>query len=283
MLLTLLVLAGASLFMQARTDTPAGSVRAVVFGDFGTGSAAQTEVARLVGELDALNPIDAVVWTGDNVYPDGDPALFHSMLTEPYRPVLDDAMLVATLGNHDTEAGHGAAQFRYLGHPSLPAVRTVASGDVDVAFFVLDSNAPLLPQGQWLATALEESEAEYRIVVLHHPPYTCSMHSGDRSVRTAIVPVLERHRVELVLSGHNHLYERFESPAGVSYIVSGGGGADLYPVAECTDTEGPAREIAQSVHHVVELEATAVRLSVRAVTTSGEVFDRFEVRSATRP
>jgi len=111
-----------------------------------------------------------------------------------------------------------------------------------------------------------------RVVVFHQPAWSCSRHGSTPAVDARWTPVLERHRVTLVLSGHDHNHQRFTSVRGVTYIVTGGGGAPLYPVASGCRT--PPRAAAASRHHFTAVEATATGITVTAVGDDGGVLDR---------
>ncbi|HEY7678123.1 MAG TPA: hypothetical protein VIG69_13700, partial [Candidatus Methylomirabilis sp.] len=89
-------------------------------------------------------------------------------------------------------------------------------------------------------------------------------------------PLFERAGVAVVFSGHDHSYERtvpvrdFEPASpGVVYIVSGGGGADLYPVGR-----SPWTAHSRSIHHVVRANVRGCALDLQAVAADGAVFDR---------
>jgi hypothetical protein len=88
-----------------------------------------------------------------------------------------------------------------------------------------------------------------------------------------LVPILERHGVDLVLSGHEHHYERFAPRGGISYVVSGGGGGRLTKVAPSRDTLARAE-----VHHYLAVSVEEERLEVRAVDVEGRVFDQFNLK-----
>ncbi|HEY3241149.1 MAG TPA: hypothetical protein VGL92_16415, partial [Acidimicrobiia bacterium] len=79
----------------------------------------------------------------------------------------------------------------------------------------------------------------------------------------------------LVLNGHDHLYQRFASAAGVTYVVTGGGGRELYPhTAGCNPPELRASAVR---HHFTGVELFADRLVISAVGTDDSVFDRVEI------
>jgi acid phosphatase len=239
----------------------------VAFGDFG-GGAAQYAVAAAMGRWAAGHRVDALVTTGDNVYPTGEPSLYASELDAPYRSLRAGRPLWATLGNHDVGAGHGAAELSFLNLPSLPYEKTLPN----VQLLFLDANHPDAAQAAWLDAALERSGPPFRIVVFHQPAWSCGLHGSTPDVDSFWVPVIERHRTALVLNGHDHDYERFTSAAGVTYVVTGGGGQDTYTLIPCTGT--PTENARAQAHHFTGVEVSQHSLTLTAVGTDGAVIDR---------
>ncbi len=242
----------------------------VAFGDFGGGKA-QDEVAAAIERWVATSHrADALVTTGDNVYERGDPRQFRAQLDEPYRELRRTRPLWVTLGNHDVEGGHGAAQLGHLGLPPLPYAKRLPG----VELLFLDANRPDQSQGAWLDRQLGAPGPAFRVIVFHQPAYSCGTeHGSTRAVIRRWVPIIERHRVALVLNGHEHDYQRFTSAAGVTYVVTGGGGKGLYPVfRSCGGV--PARQAWAVRHHFVAVEVRRGSLSLTAVAEDGSVLDR---------
>ena len=249
---------------------PSGKVLAgfIAFGDFG-GGAAQRQVAAAMERWAGRHRVDALVTTGDNVYELGEPERFREQLDEPYRRLRRGRPMWVTLGNHDVAAGYGDEQLRYLGLPDLPYARKLEG--VGLAF--LDGNRPDGQQARWLEAWLRAPGPRFRVVVFHQPAYSCGFHGPTPAVHRWWVPLLERYRAALVLNGHDHHYERFRSPAGVTYVVTGGGGRELYPVhPACAVTA--ARQAVAVKHHFVGVEVRAGSLALTAVGADGQVIDR---------
>jgi Calcineurin-like phosphoesterase len=249
---------------------PPGGARSglVAFGDFG-GGPAQPAVARAMERWAASRRVDALVTTGDNVYQRGEPELFAAQLDEPYRELRRRRPLWATLGNHDVAAGHGATQLRHLGLPDLPYSRSLPG----LELLFLDANRVDAAQAAWLDARLAAPGPALRAVVFHHPAWSCSRHDAHRLVGELWVPVLERHRVALVLNGHDHNYQRFVSAGGVTYVVTGGGGRQLYPLDACA--AGSPRRVAAAVrHHFTAVEVGDRTLVVTAVADDGALLDQ---------
>jgi len=91
--------------------------------------------------------------------------------------------------------------------------------------------------------------------------------------------VFERHHVALVLNGHDHDYERFAGPAGVTYVVTGGGGQTLFPVLPLCAPRA-TRKASASRHHFTYIEIHEHSVRIEAVATDGTVFDDATIRNA---
>jgi calcineurin-like phosphoesterase family protein len=240
----------------------------VAFGDFGGGDA-QQEIAREMERWAAGHRVDALVTTGDNVYDSGEPERFRAQLDEPYRELRRGRPLWVTLGNHDVRAGYGAAQLRHLGLPDLPYAKELPG----VQLLFVDANRPDQAQADWLEARLSAPGPRFRVVVFHQPAWSCSNHDSDEDVDRFWVPVFERHRVALVLNGHDHNYQRFVSEQGVTYVVTGGGGKGLYRLDRCP--AGTPRRVAGVFrNHFTAVEVRARSLSLTAVAAGGFVLDR---------
>jgi hypothetical protein len=212
-------------------------IRIGVYGDVRGGHATHRAlVDAMLGE-----GLDVVAVTGDMVLQGSDEAdwqRFFAVTGEliaqvPYLP---------TMGNHDLGwdgAGpvHRSADVFGLppGPPGRPADAAWYSTDLaDVHLVFLDSNAYERPEQEaWLDADLAAARAAGVRAILaftHAGPYARGLHRGDKVARERYVPILARHRVDLLLAGHDHLYQRGEAD-GVRYVVSGGGGASLYKVS----------------------------------------------------
>jgi len=150
------------------------------------------------------------------------------------------------LGNHDLSGGKLALNNYFQRFPELKNNRYYAVRAANALLLVLDSSMAELsgPQGEWLVRKLDNIpfEVEFVFVLLHHPPYTSSsderMYGGGHSARSEeqeLGKMLEKRQQTtvarfVVLSGHVHNYERHVHN-GVTYFVSGGGGAHAYRIA----------------------------------------------------
>lgn len=147
------------------------------------------------------------------------------------------------LGNHDLHGKEAVALGNYFQRfPELKGSRYYSVQAANALILALDSLQDEVsgPQGEWLADRLDHVSAnvDFVFLLLHHPPYTSSSDSapgGGHSARaqeSALAKILEgraarAHYRIIVIAGHVHNYERFEH-TGVTYFVSGGGGARPY-------------------------------------------------------
>lgn len=244
-------------------DEPPALHLAVV-GDVGHGGPRVRATGAAVAAVDAAQPLDGLVLLGDNVYPSGDPSRLGDTVFGPFAGVLDHVSLWAVLGNHDVRRGHGPAQAAALGMPG----RWWARRRGDVLVIGLDSTVAGDPgQRAWLEATLASATERWRIVVLHHPPFSAGYQGSDQRARRAFAALFERHGVQLVVAGHDHDYQRSVPVGGVTYVVSGGAaGSRRTGEAEFT-------AVSFSWHHFVELAVFPDRLVVRAVSPGLRVAD----------
>jgi 3',5'-cyclic AMP phosphodiesterase CpdA len=244
---------------------PPPPVHLAAVGDVGDSGSREDATAAAIAKLGADAPYDALMLLGDNVYPDGDPARLAGTVFTPFASTLDAGTeLLAILGNHDVMGGHGEDQIEALGMSGRWWQRRIG----DVLVVGLDSNdIENEAQLEFLDEALSDTDAKWRIVLLHHPPYSAGYQGSSHAARDAIAPIVERHRVQLVLSGHDHDYQRSKLLDGVTYIVSGAG-AGTRRTGEESFTE-----VSFSWHHFVDIAVFDDRLVVRAVNQDGRVAD----------
>ena len=253
---------------------PGGAFDFTVIGDSGTGSRAQGDVAA---QMLALDP-DFILHTGDVIYPDGQAAGYDPRFFTPYRDLLDRRPVFPSLGNHDyhTAEAQPYLDVFYLPEASSGGERYYSFDWGDAHFVALDTNQPYAlgsAQYDWLVSDLSASTATWKFVFFHHAFYSSGPHGVFdgyvQHMRAALAPVFAQHSVDIVFSGHDHDYERSKPIDGVIYIVSGGGGATLYPVGASDFTAYSA-----SVHHTVQVRFRSCILSLRAVDANGTVFDQ---------
>ena len=247
-------------------------LRVAVVGDVGDSGPRLAATARAIDRLAGDDPFDVLLLLGDNVYPAGDPTRLPDVVFKPFAPVLKrGAALLAVLGNHDVLGGHGDEQIAEFGMPG----RWWATERSGVLIVGLDSNRADDPeQGTWLERTLRESTATRKIVAVHHPPYSAGYQGSSRAVRAAFAPLFERYGVQLVLSGHDHDYQRSEVIGGVTYVVTG--------AAAGTRRTGEAdfTAVSFSWHSYLELGVYPDRIVGRALNQDNRVADEWVLTSS---
>jgi 3',5'-cyclic AMP phosphodiesterase CpdA len=208
-----------SLSAQGLANRP-GSVKFAVIGDNGTGDRAQYEVARQMDAFHATFAFDTVIMLGDNLYGSQHPADFVRKFEEPYKNLLSAGVrFFAALGNHDNQANRFYRPFNMGGE------RYYTYAMKNVRFFVLDSDLMDRVQLEWIESALKNSQDEWKVCYFHHPLYSDGRtHGSQVDLRILLEPLFVKYGVNVVFSGHDHVYERIKPQKGIFYFVSGAAG-----------------------------------------------------------
>lgn len=194
-----------------------GSVRMLVIGDSGTGDSAQIDVARQMANVRAKFPYDFAIMLGDNMYGSERPQDYSRKFEAPFKTLLDAKIeFHAALGNHDDPNQRFYKPFNLGGQ----RYRTFKKGNA--RFFVLDSNYMDPEQLQWLEKELQASGSDWKIPYFHHPIYTAATRGPSLELRTVLEPLFLKYGVNVVFTGHEHLYERLKPQKGIHYFVAGG-------------------------------------------------------------
>ena len=264
-------------FRTPRADT----FKMVVMGDTGSGEPRQYDVAARLATEDP--PPDWVLIVGDLIYPHGEDAGYDPQFFAPYRALLSTVPFYAALGNHDCETSSGGPFLAVFtlpcNCPSSLAPETAYWIDrAGVLTIVHNTNLPpatlrdvALP---WHTTVARRAAA-FRIAVLHHPPFASGPNSQappTATIRSLFPPALSASGTDLVLSGHEHFYERTRPIGGVVYVTTGNGGYDLYP-RETVNAFTAAFDNTVYGYTVVEVQGR--QLTLRHTATDGRTVDSF--------
>lgn len=195
------------------------------------------------------------------------------------------------LGNHDYD-GHyenlkAESYKKFLG---LPKQKNYFSwGEDEMAFVALDLNESFpvgLPESseqyQWFLNQLKSEEwtsAEWRFLVLHHPPYSQGWpgYEGELSIRELLEPLYESAKIDMVIAGHTHDYERLIKKFGkqqTAFVVVGGAGGGLEPIE---NSPQPKMDTVMSVHHFGLIDIRGGYLTFKAIDLKGNVIDTFKL------
>lgn len=262
---------------QLALPLKSGSVRFAVIGDSGRGDQSQHEVAQQMTEWHQKFPFEFVVMLGDNIYPPHSPDDYERKFETPYRALLDQGVsFYAAIGNHDPETELMYPKFNMEGRRYYTFRRNERRmgglAGAGVRFFVLDSRSFDPAQLVWLRDELAHSGTDWKICYFHHPLYTSGRYGTTaRFLRIAVEPILLEGNVDVVLTGHEHFYERMHPQRGVAYFISGGAGS-----LRKGDIRRPSSIMARGFDadfHFMMMEISGDTLYFQAISRTGETID----------
>jgi 3',5'-cyclic AMP phosphodiesterase CpdA len=204
------------LFLPNRPD----SLKFAAIGDNGTGEPPEYDVAKQMDAWRGRFAYDMVIMLGDNLYGSQRPADFVQKFEAPYQPLLDAGVkFYAALGNHDKTDNDAYPPFGMGGQRYYTFARR------NVRFFVLDTNELDAAQVTWIEGALKDATEPWKICFFHHPLYSDGgRHGPSVDLRVRLEPIFVQYGVNVVYSGHDHIYQRLEPQKGIYYFVSGAAG-----------------------------------------------------------
>lgn len=272
-----------------RTFKAAGPTRFAVLGDTGWGLLAQFQVAA---QIRASRP-DFVLHTGDVVYNTYTPFLEDSRFFSVYSDLTRTTPFFLALGNHDGFTAKTYIQTSWV----LPTNNITGTEDYyafehgEALLIVVWTDAyagadfrPGSPQYAWLERELSTTAKPWKFLFFHHPLQSSSLHIDDDYnldgvldnlvLQATIGELATRYGAQIIFNSHDHLYERYAPLRGWVNMISGGGGAALYPVTDYNPTS-----VRNDVrHHFLRVEVDANQATVSAIDTAGLVFDAMHIR-----
>ena len=206
-------------------------IRIWAVGDSGKGNEVQRGVYR--GALKVLGeekkPLNMYLHVGDMAYTHGRESEFQRAFFDMYQATLRQAVCWPSMGNHEGKLSIGPKQtgpyYDAYVSPARGEAGGVISGteayysfDYGRAHFIClnsydEDRSAEAAMAQWLKADLAATKADWLVAFFHHPPYTKGSHDSDREIeliemREQIMPILEAGGVDMVLTGHSHIYER---------------------------------------------------------------------------
>ena len=299
--------------------------RVWVVGDTGENSTNQKKVySSMLSYVDNnLSKIDMWVMLGDNAYRSGTQKQYNKQLFNSYKEMVKQKDVWAVIGNHDARrwAFYHIFDFPTKGESGGEPSGSEKYYSVDEANFhlvMLDSETEDRSSdgdmANWLRKDLAKNKKPWTIVVFHHPPYSDGSHHSDnphdsggrmKEMRENFIPIFDKYDVDLVMSGHSHVYERSRllvnhtgdsktfNPAlhvkedslttytkplaktpnsGTVYIVDGSGSK-----ADRGTFKLPEMPLGYSISGSVILEITPTTLSEKFLTDEGKIQDSFTI------
>ena len=263
-------------------NTPTTPTPPPVYNDAVFAGAGDIALCSALGPAEAtaklLDGIPGTVFTlGDNVQKDGTQEEFRDC----YNPTWGRhrARTYPSVGNHDYGTAGAAPYFAYFGFVAAPGTGYYSYTLGSWRLFVLNSNIDIgtgSAQLSWLTEQLSQAPEPCTLAYWHHPMFT----SGPNGANPGMFPlwnVLYTYHVDVVMNGHDHLYERFApqdpygraDPArGVRQFTAGSGGAPLYPVVAVAANS----EVRASVHGVLKLTLRSGTYDWEFVPVAGQTF-----------
>lgn len=279
-------------------DEPTRAVRLIAFGDSGDLSKEQLGLRDVMLGRD----FDMFLHLGDMAYGEGKHVEFEERVFSVYRDVLQQVPTYPAIGNHEYKTNNGQP---YIDSYSLWPValnpvdneRYYSFDYGDVHFVSIDSNPeiglPIITDEEnlitddmmdWLVADLAASDKPWKIAFFHHPPYSSSDRPPQVLIRGFLVPLLEDGGVDIVLTGHDHHYERTvairggaatpHEDGGIYYFVAGAGGGGAREAFGDWFTEA----YADQEPSFLELNIRGCIATGQAIGLSGAVLDEFELR-----
>ncbi len=250
----------------APTGTVADDPTLWAVGDLvNCGSATSLAVAKLVN--DGSSPMLAL---GDLAYPDATKAQFQCFDAD-YGSM--KSRILPVIGNHEWHQPGANTWKAYFGRKSGNYTATVGAWKIIVLDSDCDKSGGLngicgvgSPTYNFLKAQLANAPA-CTAVAYHHPALTAGRHRADSKMTLPLWKLITANHVELVLNGHDHMYERFAPVNGTVEIVSGAGGASHYSF-----TTGSPQPVARnnSVFGAVKLSLTSSGWTSRFVAANGQ-------------
>lgn len=274
------VAAALSITLALFSTEAIGQSRFAVIGDYG-----DSEAAGQVADLIARNNADFIVTVGDNCY---ETTPIAQQVGSNYGAYVQRRDFWPTLGNHEYSNRCGGVNGNiagYLSYFTLPNNERYYDFVVGpVHFFAVNSNGLAREphgntarsrQGRWMKRRITAAKEPWKVVFFHHPPYSSGEHRSTRNLRWPF----EAWGVHLVLSGHDHNYERIlrdddGNGKKLAYVISGLGGRPPRPFGE--PVQGSVfRYNADNGALFVTATSTSLKLEFRDV--SGALIDSYTV------
>lgn len=198
--------------------------------------------------------------------------------------------LIGAVGNHEVmgtkENNDFLAHFNQPGNGLGSLQGSNFSFDYkDIHFMVLNSEYQYEEQKQWLEKDLSNTNKKWKIAIFHRGPYGSIYDTAE--IRQLWAPVLEKHQVDLVLNGHDHIYLRTypmmnnqitEDGKGTTYVVAGSTGPKFYSLTQ-RDWQRVTDEEQTQMYASVEVDGDELKFVTK--TLAGRIVDEFTLTKQT--
>ena len=252
-----------------------------VIGDYGSGNHTEGEVADLVNSWQPA----FIITTGDNNYPSGSAKTidatigqFYHEYISPYKGEFGDGgkqnRFFPSLGNHDWVTDGAGPYLKYFTLPGNERYYDFTWGPLHFFAVDADSNEPDgvgrgSRQADWLRARLAESTEPWKIVYFHQSPYSSGLHGSVDWMRWPF----KDWGATVVMSGHDHDYERLLVD-GLVYFVNGLGGGNIYPFGDRMDG---SKVRFNDDYGAMRVEATSNEIEFQFITQAGDLVDTYKI------
>jgi hypothetical protein len=233
--------------------------------------------AKIMSASGGTNP-DLIISMGDLVENGGKYEQWNDFYFSVIHGVAESTPIVSTLGDHEGEGDDGEL-FRYFLRNDQPVDKQWFSFDCGPAHFIsLDYRYPESKEMMdWFINDITSSSKKWNFVYMHRPCYNLGGH-GSTWGRGTWPELFSKYKIDIVFAGHSHLYERFypvkpldDSDAlPVTYITSGGAGAELYEVVK----NGSVLASSESVNHFIKVLIEGDTLKLQTTRMDGSTLDK---------
>lgn len=269
-----------------KTPPPPGTFDTFTVAFSGDSRGAYEVWGTLLAQMESYNP-DFYLFNGDMVEAGPNQNEWEAWFAAS-GDILASKVLVSAHGNHEILATNYFAQFGFPGNEQWFDVRYGSMHVVSLNDTVINQNVRENDQPAFIRSTLGSSEADWKVAVHHQPTYsTCTRHNSNLELRRQWEAAIKEVGTDVVLAGHNHIYERSKSLAvndqgqtdvvpmgdGTLYLVSGGAGAPLYRESE-NQWFG---DVANPTEHFIIGEFGPDKATFTARDLNGNVIDSWEI------
>lgn len=254
-------------------DRAAERVTFIMYGDTRTNP---DKHKAIVEQFPPLNP-SFILHSGDLVSRGKVYATWSRDYFDPARSVIDRIPMMPSIGNHEDDGLNYQAYFHL---PEPERFYSFDNGPVHVLALDYTLKKATDDQYRFAEQDLSRSKAPWKVVLLHYPMFNLGAHTTFWA-HDPYLPLFRKHKVDIVVAGHSHIYERFRPlvPKGetgawaIQHITTGGGGAPLGKTVE-----HPSLAKHAAVHHYLLATVTAGEFAARTIDIDGKEIDRFTLR-----
>jgi tartrate-resistant acid phosphatase type 5 len=266
------------------TATPEDTLVFAVIGDYGQAGDSAYKVAEMIDSWQ----VDFITTTGDNNYPNGEAETIDDNIGQYYHRYIGDYKgshnrgseenrFFPSLGNHDVITDNGQPYFDYFTLPGNERYYDVVIGPVHLFILNSDTSEPdgvgrSSAQAEWLQAALAASTVEWQVVVAHHPPYSSGLHGPTDWIQWPF----EEWGADVMIAGHDHLYERLEVD-GFLYFINGLGGHEAVYDFEAIHPGSVVRY--NAVHGAMRVEVAEGWIRFQFINVNGDVVDDYTLEA----